>query len=120
MSPLPSLPDPGTCFELSPDAVASLAPLIEAGSCQLIDCREADEWDINRLPGARLVPVSRFAQLAPALIDDGRPVIVYCHHGMRSLQAITWLRSRGLESAWSMAGGINAWSNTVDSSVPTY
>ena len=115
-----SLPDPATGPELSPQAVADLAEAIREETCLLVDCREQDEWDFNRIPGATFAPLSKFAQLAPALIQGGRPVIVYCHHGMRSLQASSWLRSRGLKTAWSMAGGIQAWSTSIDPSVPTY
>lgn len=118
--PAPSLPDPSVGFELEADDVSALLPSIAAGSLRLIDCREQDEWDFNHLPHALLYPLSRFAESAPAIIETNLPVIIYCHHGIRSLQATSWLRSRGLEQSWSMKGGIDTWSERIDPKVPRY
>ena len=89
---------------------------------RLIDCREDEEFAWCRIEGAELIPLSRFAEEAPVklLADTARPVIVYCHHGMRSLQAAQLLRSRGYDHVWSLAGGINAWSVQIDPEVPRY
>jgi len=111
------MPHPDTA-EISPEETA--AWLTEAPSeFQLIDCREADEWAFCRIEGATLVPLSRFAELAVSHISPDRPVVVYCHHGMRSLRATHWLRQKG-HRAWSLAGGIDAWSDLIDPSVPRY
>lgn len=115
-----SLPDPESGFELSVEDVAALAPFIAGKSLRLIDCREQDEWDFNRLPDAELYPLSHFTEIAEAVIEEGKPVIVYCHHGIRSMRATSWLRSRGLEKSWSMKGGIDAWSERIDPAVPKY
>jgi adenylyltransferase/sulfurtransferase len=109
------LPDPETGMELTPAQVAELLPAIQRGEIALIDCREDDEWRFNRIEGARLVALSRFAEAAP----PETPVIVYCHHGMRSLRAASYWRQRGVE-AWSMSGGIDQWSAEIDPSVPVY
>lgn len=115
------LPDPATTIELQVEEVAALAERIAAGEILLLDCREDDEWQINRLPDARLVPLSRFATEAAAVLgDDNAPSIIYCHHGMRSMRATEWLRSHGHDRCWSMAGGIHAWSERVDPKVPKY
>jgi rhodanese-related sulfurtransferase len=53
-------------------------------------------------------------------IPSDKPIIVYCHHGMRSLQVTNFLRSKGFGQAQSMSGGIDAWSREIDPSVPTY
>lgn len=111
------LPDPATA-EISPaDTAAWLAEAPEA--FQLVDCREQDEWNHCRIEGARLIPLSQFAELAPAQLSPERPIVVYCHHGMRSLRATEWLRHKGFQ-AWSLAGGINAWSEEIDPGVPRY
>lgn len=115
------LPDPGTAIELSVEEVAALGGEVSRGEILLLDCREDDEWRINRLPGARLVPLSRFATEAAAVLGDGNaPCVIYCHHGMRSMRAVEWLRSHGHDRAWSMRGGIHAWSERIDPDVPKY
>lgn len=110
-----SLPDPDAGIELTPAQVAELLPGVQSGEIALIDCREDDEWRYNRIEGARFVPLSRFAEATPPDL----PAIVYCHHGMRSLRAASYWRSRGVE-AWSMCGGIHRWSVEIDPSVPIY
>lgn len=117
---MPALPDASTQWEIDPATVAGLAEDIEAGRVALVDCREPDEWDICHLPGARLVPLSRFSEMSPALISQNVPSIVYCHHGMRSLRATQFLRAQGLAQSWSMTGGIDRWSNEVDPELPRY
>ena len=116
----PELPDPAAGLELDPAQTAALLAEVRNRRIRLVDCREDDEWRFNRLPGATHVPLSRFTQAAAPLVADGVPVIVYCHHGMRSLRAAAWLRNRGLAAAWSMTGGIDAWSSAVDPAVPRY
>lgn len=110
------LPDPAVGMEIPPSRVAELLPAIRRGEITLIDCREDDEWRFNRIEGARLVPLSGFSA---ASLPEG-PVIIYCHHGMRSLRATNYWRSRGNAQVWSMSGGIDRWSAEIDSSVPVY
>ena len=91
---------------------------------RLIDCREEDEFALCQIDGAELIPLSRFAEEGPAKLvdagDDSRNIMVYCHHGMRSLQATQFLRQKGQASVWSMQGGIDAWSTEIDPQVPRY
>lgn len=110
------LPDPETTLELLPAEVSDLLPAIRRGEIELIDCREDEEWRFNRIEGARLVPLTRFGEAA---VPD-KPAIIYCHHGMRSLRATRYWRSRGNGSVWSMAGGIDRWSAEIDPAVPVY
>jgi rhodanese-related sulfurtransferase len=85
----------------------------------LVDVRQPWEHDICRLEGARLIPMgdlpSRYQELLDA--DD---VVVYCHHGIRSLDAAVWLRQQGVEGARSLAGGIARWAHEIDPSLPHY
>ena len=111
-----SLPDPDAGMELTPAQVAELLPAVQRGEIALIDCREDDEWRFNRIEGARLVPLSRFAEAAPPEL----PAIVYCHHGMRSMQVAGFLSQRGFENLHNLSGGIDAWSREVDPKVPLY
>ncbi len=106
-------------LEISPQTVAALQAGGEEFS--LIDCREQDEWDTCRIPGAELLPLSRFGELArQRFTDPARRIVIHCHHGMRSARAATFLRQSGLPQAWSMAGGIDQWSLEIDPSVPRY
>jgi adenylyltransferase/sulfurtransferase len=115
-----SLPDPASGFELSVKDVDALNSAIAEGSLRLIDCREQDEWDFNHLPCAKFFPLSRFMEAGGVLVKEQRPTIIYCHHGIRSMQATSWLRSRGLDKCWSMKGGIDAWSKQIDPEMPRY
>jgi rhodanese-related sulfurtransferase len=86
----------------------------------LVDVREQWEYDLCKIPGAKLIPLGTIPANLNTLLDVDDDVICYCHHGMRSLDAAVWLRQQGVESAKSMAGGIERWSAEVDPSVPRY
>ena len=108
-------------LEIGPTDVSYLLGRPGERPVRLIDCREQDEWHICHLPGAVLVPMSRIDELAPQCFTDQQEhLIVYCHHGMRSLNVVTWLRNQGVEACQSMAGGIDRWSIEIDSTVPRY
>ena len=88
---------------------------------RLIDVREEEEFNICRLEWAELIPLAMLAQEVPKrLIDKDKPVVVYCHHGLRSSYAAEYLRSQGYENVYNLTGGIDAWSDLVDPSVPRY
>jgi rhodanese-related sulfurtransferase len=96
-------------------AMASEAPP------RLIDVREPDEWEICRIPGAELLPMSQWPQLAlTKLPDKSEPILLHCHHGGRSARATAWLLGQGYTNVKNVAGGIDAWSTEIDSSVPRY
>ena len=91
----------------------------------LIDCRTPAEHATARIPEATLVPLADIEALAEEIARlaeeaGGVPVIVHCHHGVRSMKAALALREKGLKDALSMAGGIDLWSQAVDPSVPRY
>lgn len=92
----------------------------------LIDCREPQEHAICSVEAARLMPMSELPTQVEALREAwqqsgaNQPVIVMCHHGMRSAQVAAWLRGQGFADAKSMAGGIDLWSEVIDPSVPRY
>jgi rhodanese-related sulfurtransferase len=103
--------------EVSPDEVQEW--LTGGKPIALLDVREPREWDYCRIDGASLTPMSRFKQLAPGL-DPEATTVVYCHTGVRSVFVCAYLQKQGFRRALSMAGGIDAWSLTVDPSVPRY
>ena len=100
---------------------AEVKRLLDAGEAlRLVDVREPEEYAICRIAGARLVPMRSIPQHLQELDDDGAPLVVFCHHGVRSLSVADWLRRQGVENCQSMAGGIDRWSLEVDPSVPRY
>jgi rhodanese-related sulfurtransferase len=88
---------------------------------RLIDVREADEYEIARIPGAELLPLSQWPALSSEkLTDPAQPLFIYCHHGGRSAHAAEFLLSSGFTDVTNVAGGIDAWSVEIDPSVPRY
>lgn len=85
----------------------------------LVDVREEAEYDLARVEGARLLPLSRFDEWAAALDPDGE-VVFMCHHGVRSAQVCAVLARAGFRKLHNLAGGIDLWSTEVDPSVPRY
>jgi len=85
----------------------------------LLDVREPWEYDKARIEGSQLVPMNeipaRFAEL-----DPDQEVITICHHGGRSLQVALFLEKNGFAKVHNLAGGVDAWSRSVDPSVPLY
>jgi rhodanese-related sulfurtransferase len=86
---------------------------------QLLDVREPWEVALCALPGATAIPMGQIPARADAL-DPSRPLVCYCHHGMRSLQVAVFLARQGYEQVWNLAGGIDAWSREVDPACPVY
>lgn len=116
---LPSLES----HEIAPADLATLLADPASAQIRLVDCREEDEFAFCRIKGAELIPLSRFGEEVTRKLlrsDDPRPVVVYCHHGMRSMHATVFLREHGRERTWSLAGGIDLWSRQIDPEVPRY
>ena len=104
-------------LELGPEELSKL--LASASPPMLLDVREPFEHAHVKIEGSTLVPLNdlprRLAELDPA-----RPLVAYCHHGVRSRHAAVWLRAQGFPLVQSLAGGIDAWSAVVDPSLPRY
>ena len=83
--------------------------------------REEEEFLICKLDWAELMPLSTLPEEAPKrLVDQDKPIVVYCHHGVRSQHAATWLREAGYQHVFNLTGGIDAWSDRVDPAMPRY
>jgi adenylyltransferase/sulfurtransferase len=95
------------------------ARLARRDDFDLVDVREPHEWDICRIPGARLAPLSSFAE-ALRTLDSARDVVLYCKSGARSARALKQLQGAGFKRVWNLTGGILRWSDEVDPSVPKY
>lgn len=93
-----------TDFDLDPQRVKTL---IESGEAELVDVREAYEWDAGRIAGAKHIELERLAGRADELPKD-KPVIFQCRMGRRSALATDAFRAVGFD-AYNMRGGIAAW-----------
>jgi molybdopterin/thiamine biosynthesis adenylyltransferase/rhodanese-related sulfurtransferase len=106
----------GAMPEITP---RELAERLKAGDVELIDVREPREWDIARIPGARLIPLGDFEAAIPSL-DRTHDIVVQCRSGMRSGKAVRQLQAAGFTRVKNLAGGILRWSDDVDPTVPKY
>ena len=87
---------------------------------RLIDVRESDEWALNRIPKAELIPLSEFQKRGPEELAEKEDIVLYCHHGMRSGRAQAFLKAQGYTTVLNLTGGIDAWSIEVDPTVKRY
>ena len=98
---------------------AQTAGALKNRRVSLVDCRRAPELAVAQIAGATWIPMDE----TPARLDEFRampqPLVILCHHGVRSLRVAAFLRENGVE-AWSMAGGIDAWSLGVDAGTARY
>lgn len=85
----------------------------------LIDVREPHELELCHISGARHIPMRQIPEHVGELPKD-KHLLIHCHHGGRSLRVTQYLRANGYEAVSNVAGGIDAWSQTIDPSVPRY
>lgn len=96
----------------------------EFGNAVLLDVREPWEFETAHIARSVNIPMSTLV----ARIDEVRalqpsadtPVVLICHHGIRSLQCARYLASQGIERLINLTGGIDAWSTQIDPTVPSY
>ena len=86
---------------------------------ELIDVREPFEYEIARIDGSKLIPLGEIAERADELQRE-QTIVVHCHSGSRSAEAVRLLQQRGFINVYNLEGGIDAWSNEIDPSVPKY
>lgn len=104
-------------------AAADVKAKLDAGEkLFLIDVREPFEHVIASIGGSELIPMNTVPMRLSDLDSQAGEgtLIIFCHHGMRSLNVVNWLRGQGVEACQSMAGGIDAWSAQIDPRVPRY
>ncbi|MFD1719982.1 ThiF family adenylyltransferase [Amnibacterium endophyticum] len=100
------------------DATEAAKAVQEDQRVQLLDVRDPWEVEVAQLPGATVIPLGELADRTDEL-DASRPVLAVCHGGVRSLRAAQVLQRAGFDVK-SVRGGIDAWSRTVDPSIPRY
>jgi adenylyltransferase/sulfurtransferase len=104
-------------IEITPREVKSM--LDRGEKFLFVDVREKWEFDTSWIEGAVLLPMREIpANLAK--FEQADQIILFCHHGIRSLDAAAWLRSQDVAGAKSMAGGIDRWSAEIDPGVARY
>ena len=86
----------------------------------LLDVREPWEYQAAHIAGSKLMPMGEIPGRAHQELDEEQPIVVLCHHGVRSLSVANWLQQQGFEQAQSVRGGIDLWSQVIDPSVPRY
>ena len=109
-------PDPPPIRQLTaPD----LKAMLDSGTpIELVDVRTEEEQATAAIAGARLLDQAYHDALL--LLDRDTPIVFQCHHGVRSLAAAHQFRSLGFTNVGNLVGGIEAWSLSVDPSVPRY
>ena len=105
-------------IEITPAEVSALRK--QGIALRLIDVREPTEHAICHIDGAELIPMRNVPDHVSDLDRDDSRIVVFCHHGMRSLSVVDWLRRQGIENCQSMAGGIDLWSTQIDPAVARY
>ncbi|KAA3658287.1 MAG: molybdopterin-synthase adenylyltransferase MoeB [Calditrichaeota bacterium] len=103
-------------FEIN---ATDLAKQLQVDDVFLIDVREPMEWDICHLPGATLIPLGELESRLDEL-DNEKKIVTYCRAGIRTIEALRILHTAGFTTAKHLRGGIHAWSDAVDPSVPKY
>jgi len=100
-------------------APEELKVLLDTGSSVLLDVRMPEELEIASLAGAVHIPLNelpaRLSELNPAA-----PIVVLCHHGVRSEMAGRLLERNGFADVLHLSGGIDAWSQDIDPRIPRY
>lgn len=99
---------------------AELKALLDSGQpVLLLDVRQPEEHAFCALPDSTLIPLGELMGRVEEVQPEGKTVVVYCHHGVRSLTGAMILQQAGIRAA-SLAGGIDRWSVAVDPAVPRY
>jgi len=89
----------------------------------LVDVREEYEWDICKIKGAKLIPLSQIIKGNIGdleTIERDRKIVLHCHTGARSAETLNILRSKGFKNLKNLVGGIDAWSNEIDPEIAVY
>ena len=106
-------------IEISPRELAKL--LANDHPVILVDVRQVWENELTKIPNSLLIPLNEIpARQGEIPRDPARIIVVYCHHGVRSLSAVNYLHRLGMTNARSLAGGIDAWACEIDPTLARY
>lgn len=104
-------------LEMRPEKLQSLR---RNGKGTLLDVRKRFEREIAALDDDLWIPVRKIPERTAELIDVNKPLVVYCHRGIRSLKIADFLRERELEDVYSLAGGIDYWARKIETELEQY
>ena len=85
----------------------------------ILDVREKEEYQLCRIPGAKLIPLKEIPKRFTE-INTSENIVVYCHSGIRSAQATLFLKKKGYSNVKNLIGGIDSWSINIDPDVARY
>jgi rhodanese-related sulfurtransferase len=105
-------------YEIKPEQFKQLRD--DKREYTLVDVREPWEHQTAKIEGATLMPMGDVPSRAHQELDPEDHIVVFCHHGVRSMNVTSWLRQQGFERAQSLAGGIDRWAREIDPSIPKY
>jgi len=99
--------------------VRETSELVNEGKVALLDVREPRAFAVASIPGSRRVDEALAEEIVQSWSKD-TPIVLICHHGVRTSDAAEYLREYGFANVKSLSGGIDAWSLEIDPSVPRY
>lgn len=105
-------------MEIEPETLRERQEEGSAGT--LVDIRRPHEREIVALEDDFWIPMQQLGQNLEELRDAPRPLVIYCHSGVRSLRVAKMLQEEGFEDVYSLAGGIDAWAVKIDPSLDRY
>ncbi len=104
-------------MEITPE---ELKAKLDAGEkIKILDVREPEEFEICSLKNACLIPLNELPHCLNELNPD-EAIVVYCHHGMRSMHVAMMLKNKGYQNVQSLRGGIDAWALEIDPAIERY
>ena len=107
----------GASYEIDVHALAEMRAAGDAHT--VLDIREPVEVAICAIEDSVSIPMQEVSQQLATLPRE-HPLIVICHHGVRSAMVADFLRNSGFDNAWNLAGGIDAWAGLVAPDMPRY
>ncbi len=109
--------DRTTRFEVDPEDMANRRA---EGELVLVDIREPREREIVSLDDDYWIPMNELPNGVETFEELDEDIVLYCHHGARSLRMTRFLRDEGLEKVFSLSGGIDAWARRIEPGMARY
>lgn len=105
-------------LEIAPEALRERRR--EGSPLTLVDIRRPREREVVSLEDDDWIPMDKLGENLEEFREAPKPIVIYCHHGVRSLRVAGLLADEGFEEVYSLAGGIDAWARRIDDSMNRY